>query len=162
MQKGKDGHLHPIHSRITETKERERYHQYQLETAAIVWSMNVFKPYLRHKAIPFILRTDCQCLLWLLTTDHDLAIKKWLFQLTEFDFAIEHLRGKDNPSDLMSRQPLPVPQGYFGEAPIENLYSDKHTNIMQYIIDAINNRAEKYHHQTDHQFPYRKNTQRHF
>ena len=80
--------------------------------------MNVFKPYLRHKAVPFILRTDCQCLLWLLTTDHDLAIKKWLFQLTEFDLSIEHLRGKDNPSDLLSRQPLLVPQGYFGEAPI--------------------------------------------
>ena len=57
MQKGADGHLHPISyaSRITDTKERERYHQYQLETAAIVWSMNVFKPYLRHKAVPFIL-----------------------------------------------------------------------------------------------------------
>ena len=65
LQKGKDGKLHPITyaSRKTTDKEKKKYSIYQLELAAIVWALEVFKPYLRHKAVPFVLKTDCQSLL---------------------------------------------------------------------------------------------------
>lgn len=144
LQKGTDGTIHPISyiSRMTETKERERYTTYQLEMAAIIWSIQVFKPYLRYKSIPFTLRTDCKSLCWLLTAEHDTQIKKWIFNLTEFDFKIEHLRGSDNPSDVLSRLPLPVPQGYFQEEPLEPLYSNDHTEMMKFIIGCLEVRAQ--------------------
>ena len=145
MQMGEDKKLHPLSyiSRMTEDKEKQRYTTYQLEMGAIVWALQVFKPYLRHKKIPFILRTDCQSLCWLMKTDHDSAVKKWIFELTEFDFTIEYLKGTDNPADVLSRLPLPVPQGYFNEQPLEPLYSEDHSKLMQYIIDVLNKRAEK-------------------
>ena len=144
MQKGKDNKLHPISyaSRMTEDRERQRYNTYQLEMSAIIWALQVFKPYLRHKAVPFILKTDCKSLLWLMTTDHDTNIKKWIFKLAEFDFRIEYLKGTDNPADLLSRAPLPVPQGYFDEEPLENLYSKDHSEIMKFIVGCINKRNE--------------------
>ena len=145
MQMGEDKKLHPLSyiSRMTEEKEKQRYTTYQLEMGAIVWALQVFKPYLRHKKIPFILRTDCQSLCWLMKTDHDSAVKKWIFELTEFDFTIEYLKGTENPADVLSRLPLPVPQGYFNEQPIEPLYSEDHSKLMQYIIDVLNMRADK-------------------
>ena len=144
MQKGKDNKLHPVSyaSRMTESKEKQRYNTYQLEMAAIIWALQVFKPYLRHKAVPFILKTDCKSLLWLMTTDHDTNIKKWIFTLAEFDFKIEYLKGTDNPADLLSRAPLPVPQGYFDEEPLENLYAKDHSEIMKFIVGCINKRNE--------------------
>ena len=150
LQKGKDNKLHPISyiSRMTEDKEKRRYTTYQLEMAAIVWSLQVFKPYLRYKKIPFILRTDCQSLCWLLNSDHDAQIKKWIFSLTEFDFTIEYLRGIDNPSDVLSRLPLPVPQEYFNEIPLENLYSEDHSKMMKFIIECLELRTQKKHKST--------------
>ena len=144
MQTGKDNKLHPISyvSRMTDEKEKLRYSTYQLEMSAIVWALSVFKPYLRHKNVPFTLRTDCQSLCWLLKTDHDTTVKKWILQLTEFDFQIEYIKGKDNPADLLSRSPLPVPQGYFQEQPMEPLYSEDHDNLMTWIIQILNKRAE--------------------
>ena len=136
MQNGKDNTLHPISyiSRMTDEKEKLRYTTYQLEMSAIVWALSVFKPYLRHKNVPFTLRTDCQSLCWLLKTDHDTTVKKWILQLTEFNFQIEYIKGKDNPADLLSRSPLPVPQGCFLEQPMEPLYSEDHDNLMSWII----------------------------
>ena len=63
--------------------------------------------------------------------------------MTEFDFTIEYLKGTENPADVLSRLPLPVPQGYFNEQPLEPLYSEDHSKLMQYIIDVLNKRAEK-------------------
>ena len=145
MQMGPDKKLHPLSyiSRMTEEKEKQRYTTYQLEMGAIVWALQVFKPYLRHKRIPFILRTDCQSLCWLMKTEHDSAVKKWIFELTEFDFTIEYLKGIENPADVLSRLPLQIPQGYFNEQPLEPLYCEDHSKLMQYIIQVINLRAEK-------------------
>ena len=141
LQKGDDGLLHPIFyaSRTTTDSESTKYSQYQLEMAAIVWSLGVFKPYLRHKAIPFTLQTDCSALLWLMKTESSLATK-WVWKLTEFDFTIHHLKGSLNPADIISREPLPVPPGYYDEQLVDPLYTTKHSKIMQLIIDTINAR----------------------
>ena len=141
LQRQDDGLLHPIFyaSRTTTDSERSRYSQYQLEMAAIVWSLGVFKPYLRHKAVPFTLQTDCKSLLWLMKTDSSLAAK-WVWQLTEFDFTIQHLKGTNNPADLLSREPNNVFDGHYGEDKLEPLFTEKHSTIMQLIVDTINKR----------------------
>ena len=145
LQKGKDNKLHPISyiSRMTDDKEKRRYTTYQLEMAAIIWSLQVFKPYLRYKQVPFVLRTDCQSLCWLLNSEHDAQIKKWILGITEFDFTIEYLRGVDNPSDVLSRLPLPVPEGYFREEPMDNLYCEDHGKMMKFIIECLELRVRK-------------------
>ena len=144
LQRQEDGLLHPIFyaSRTTTESENSRYSQYQLEMAAIVWSLGVFKPYLRHKAVPFTLQTDCKSLLWLMKTDSSLAAK-WVWQLTEFDFTIQHLKGTNNPADMSSRDPNNVFDGYYGEDKLEPLFTDKHSKIMQLIVDTINKRHEE-------------------
>jgi len=143
MQKKEDNKLHPIMyaSRVTEKHEKERYTTYQLEMAAIVWSMEVFKPYLRHKSIPFTLRTDCRSLCWLMKSEASYATK-WIWKISEFDFKVEYIKGSHNPADLPSRMPLDVQQGYFSEIPIEPLYCEKHNTLMQYIIDNVNSRIK--------------------
>ena len=56
---------------------------------------------------------------------------------------IEHLKGSLNPADLPSRQPNPVPPGYYGEQLVDPLYTTQHGKIMQLIIDTINKRQRK-------------------
>ena len=143
MQKADDGKLHPIaySSRMTDEKEQLRYSTYQLEMAAVVYALNVFKHYLRFKKIPFILRTDCQALCWLLKCEHDSTIRKWIIQLTEFDFTIEYVRGAENPADVLSRLPIPLPEGLIVEQSPEPLYSEDHGKLQQFIISCLNKRT---------------------
>jgi exodeoxyribonuclease III len=142
MQK-KGNQLHPVMyiSRATDEGEKKRYSTYQLEMAAIIWSLEVFKPYLRHKSIPFTLRTDCRSLCWLMKSESTYATK-WIWKIAEFDFKIEYIKGTNNPADILSRIPLEVPPGFFSEQPLEPLYCDKHNELMQYIIDSVNKRAD--------------------
>ena len=35
-------------------------------------------------------------------------ILKWALQMQSYDFTIKHIKGLDNPADILSRQPLPI------------------------------------------------------
>ncbi len=78
LQKQADGLEHPIAfiSRVTQPNEM-KYSTYELEAAALVWAIEVFKPYTRLQKT-FIVRTDCQSLLWLMKTEHNTRVQKWI------------------------------------------------------------------------------------
>ena len=44
---------------------------------------------------------------------------------------------------MLSRFPLKVPPGYFYEQPLEPLYANDHDNLMTWIIQTLNKRAEE-------------------
>ncbi|KAG7161096.1 hypothetical protein Hamer_G029165 [Homarus americanus] len=34
-------------------------------------------------------------------------IPRWILRLQQYDFKVQHIRGSDNPADILPRQPLP-------------------------------------------------------
>lgn len=107
MQQHKDGSLHPIlyYSRQT-SKEEQRYHSYELEAMAVVYSMKHFRPYLL--GFKFKVVTDCNALRTTMTK-RDLIprIGRWWLAISEFDFEVEYRPGtKMGHADALSRNPV--------------------------------------------------------
>lgn len=91
-------------SRLLSKPER-RYCVTRRELLAVVYFTRQFRPYLagRH----FILRTDHGSLAWLRNfKEPEGQLARWLERLQEFDFEIEHRRGrKHTNADALSRLP---------------------------------------------------------
>ncbi|KAG7157977.1 hypothetical protein Hamer_G014843 [Homarus americanus] len=34
-------------------------------------------------------------------------ILRWILRMQQYDFKVQHMKGSDNPADILSRQPLP-------------------------------------------------------
>lgn len=101
-----EGKLHPVfyYSRRT-TEAESKYHSYELETLAVVQTVQKFRVYLLDK--DFVVVTDCNALKtsW---TKRDLLprIARWWLQLQEFRFTIEYRKGKSMMHvDALSRNP---------------------------------------------------------
>lgn len=114
LQRNSDGVLQPVSffSRKTSTDER-KMHSYELETLAVVATLNRFRVYL--VGIPFKILTDCNALRSTLTK-RDLIprIARWWVQLQEYDFAIEYRPGvRMSHADALSRNPVDLPSSEY-------------------------------------------------
>ena len=107
-------------SRMLTVTER-KYHAYEREALALVWSLDIFRHYLRKK---FKVITDCRSLVYLKKNSTNSRIARWILQVQEFDFEVKHRAGRlSNDCDGMTRQPLPHTAPY-GEEPTEPLYNE--------------------------------------
>ena len=79
----------------------KKYAPFRLEYLAMVWGCKHFKPYLQGK--PFIIRTDHKPLLSF-NKQKGSVYDRYLLELAEFDFKVEHIPGTKMPADGLSRQ----------------------------------------------------------
>ncbi|CAK1589624.1 unnamed protein product [Parnassius mnemosyne] len=110
MQMGRDGLLRPVayYSRKTTTEE-QRLHSFELETLAVINSLNRFRVYLL--GIKFKIVTDCNVLRTTLTK-RDLIprIARWWVRFQEYDCNIEYRAGsRMTHVDALSRSPVNEP-----------------------------------------------------
>ncbi|XP_057380292.1 uncharacterized protein LOC130702681 [Daphnia carinata] len=85
-----------------------RYHANELECLAVMWALKKLRTYGygRH----FFVKTDSSAVKWMMGKK-DLKGKfvRWVLELQEFNFTIEHLKGTDNiVADTLSRNPVEV------------------------------------------------------
>ena len=106
LQKQDDGKLHPIayFSKRT-TSAESRYHSFELETLAIIYSLRKFRIYL--EGIPFHIVTDCNSLAMTLNKKSiNARIARWALELENYHYTIQHRNGKlMSHVDALSRIP---------------------------------------------------------
>lgn len=107
LQRNSTGTFQPISyfSRKTTADER-KFHSYELETLAVIASLNRFRVYLI--GMPFKILTDCNALRSTLTK-RDLIprIARWWVQMQEYDLTIEYRPGpRMSHVDALSRNPV--------------------------------------------------------
>lgn len=105
VQKQSDGKFHPIcyFSRRT-TSAESKYHSFELEALAIVYSLERFRVYLQ--GIPFKIVTDCNSLKQTLERKEiSPRILRWSLILRNYNYTLEH-RNSDSMrhADALSRQ----------------------------------------------------------
>jgi len=106
LQKDERASMHPVAyaSRQT-TAEESRYHSTELETLAVVWSLQKFRTYLIGKKFKVI--TDCAAVRWTFCKKNIVPrIGRWWLQIMDYDFEVEHRAGdKMDHVDALSRNP---------------------------------------------------------
>lgn len=106
LQKQNDGKLHPVsyYSRRT-TDAEEKYHSFELETLAIIYSLRRFRVYL--EGIPFLIVTDCNSLTQTLSKKSlNPRIARWALELENYQYKITHRMGTSmGHVDALSRNP---------------------------------------------------------
>ena len=117
------------------TATEKKYHAYEKEALALVWSLDIFRHYLCKK---FKVVTDCRSLTYLVKNLANTRIARWILRLQEFDFVIQHRAGRlSSDCDGLTRQPLESVAPY-GEEPIEPIYEDvPHSSVFVNTVDEI-------------------------
>jgi transposase InsO family protein len=84
----------------------QKWHIRELEALAIVWACEQLRPYLYGRK--FIIQTDHDSLRWFLNVKHTSGrLARWALKLSEYEFTIEHRKGKLNDNaDALSRPPI--------------------------------------------------------
>ena len=104
LQRQTDLNFHPVFYFSKRTTEAEsKYHSFELETLAIIYSLRRFKIYVQ--GIKFKIVTDCNSLkLCLDKRDINSRISRWELELEHYDKIVEH-RGGDRMkhADALSR-----------------------------------------------------------
>ncbi|KAG6464992.1 hypothetical protein O3G_MSEX014865 [Manduca sexta] len=139
MQKGVDGLLRPIayYSRKT-TVDEQKFHSFELETLAVVASLNRFRVYLL--GLKFKIVTDCNALRTTLTK-RDLIprISRWWVQFQEYDFEIEYRPGSRMAHvDALSRSPVSEPT----DGDIDRIIDVLHVDVRDWIATVQSNDSE--------------------
>ena len=105
------------------TDIEKKYHQYEREALAFVWSIELFRQYLYGRK--FLARTDNEALKYIKTRTTNARTARWIMRLQEFTFDIQHRAGKHNANaDGPSRNPLPSTNPY-NEPQTEPLYDTR-------------------------------------
>lgn len=107
LQEQADNKLHPVAyiSKQT-TPEESRYHSTELETLAVVWTLQKLRVYL--VGIKFVVVTDCNAVRSTFSKKDIIPrIGRWWLRLSEFQFDIIHRSGnKMQHVDSLSRNPV--------------------------------------------------------
>lgn len=106
LQRQDDGKFHPtayFSKRATEAESR--YHSFELETLAIIYSLRKFRVYL--EGIPFKIITDCNSLaLTLGRQGNNARIARWALELENYNYSVQHRSGSlMGHVDALSRCP---------------------------------------------------------
>ena len=112
-----DGIHHPVAYESRKLSAAEQaYPAHVLELLAVVHALRVFRHYLLGSGAPrppgvlsdFVLRTDNQAVTWLRTKrDINRFLARWLDEIEEFRFDVEHVPGRLNPADPLTRSGHP-------------------------------------------------------
>ncbi|GFY04961.1 retrovirus-related Pol polyprotein from transposon 17.6 [Trichonephila clavipes] len=107
LQEAEDGKLHPVYymSKKTNTAE-EKYDSYELKVLAIINSLKKFRVYLLGQHFKIV--TDCSAFQKTMQKkDLITRIARWVLELEEFDYEIEHRAGsRMKHVDALSRYPV--------------------------------------------------------
>jgi hypothetical protein len=83
-------------------KAQKNYSTTDQELLAVISAMDHFRYFLLGNN--FILKTDHMALLYLLRTrNFKSRLMRWALRLQEYDFTVEHIKGTDNFTDILSR-----------------------------------------------------------
>lgn len=106
LQRQDDGKMHPTAYFSKSTSSAESVlHSYELETLAIVYSLQRFETYL---GIPFTIVTDCEALVQTMNMQKTSPkIARWSLYMQKYDFKIKHRSGTlMGHVDTLSRYPI--------------------------------------------------------
>lgn len=97
-----DGHPIAYASRTLGSTE-QKYNTTEKELLGILWAITQFRPYVYGRK--FLLRTDHKALIWLAKLkEPNQRLTRWKLRLQDYDYTIEHVKGKDNHvADALSR-----------------------------------------------------------
>ncbi|KAM7281316.1 uncharacterized protein ISCGN_006398 [Ixodes scapularis] len=90
------------------TPTEARYSQIERELLAVVWGTEHFHLYLYGNN--FLIRTDHKPLVSILTNPRacpSARIERLMLRIQQYNFRVEHTCGINNPSDYLSRHPMP-------------------------------------------------------
>ena len=109
-QRQEDGSYRPIYYASRKlSKVEQRYSQFEREALAVRWACEKFYMYLYLYGTKFEIRTDHKPLVVVLgakSKPPSARIERWLLYLQQFQYELTHIRGKDNPADVLSRLPI--------------------------------------------------------
>lgn len=145
MQRKSDDKLHPVFYFSKRTTDVEtRYHSFELETLAIIYSLQRFRIYLQ--GIQFKIVTDCSALTMALSKrDLSPRIARWALELQNYDYTLEHRSGKRMQHvDALSRNThiLTIDSNSFEESLI--ICQNKDKNIIR-IREKLQNVEDKHY-----------------
>lgn len=146
--------LHPVayFSRQT-TAEEQRFHSYELETLAVVASLNRFRVYLL--GIEFTIVTDCNALRTTLTK-RDLVprIARWWLLVQEYSFSVEYKPGVQIAhADALSRNSISESNEHLSVLQIGEVHwlqsvqmSDPRLSHIKAVLDSKSQEAKDIRH----------------
>lgn len=139
LQRGTDDLLRPVayYSRKT-TVDEQKFHSFELETLAVVASLNRFRVYLL--GLRFKIVTDCNALRTTLTK-RDLIprISRWWIQFQEYDCEIEYRPGSRMAHvDALSRAPV----SDVSDVDTEHVFDVLHVDVRDWVATVQGDDSE--------------------
>lgn len=129
-----DGQFHPIMFFSKRTTDAEsKYHSFELETAALIYSLKRFRVYLH--GIKFTVVTDCNALKQTLAKQElNAKIARWALELHCYDYVIEHRNARQMQHvDALSRNlnVMVLEEGCFEQTLAFHQMKDKYTRDIK-------------------------------
>uniref|UniRef100_A0A3B3IAC9 ribonuclease H n=1 Tax=Oryzias latipes TaxID=8090 RepID=A0A3B3IAC9_ORYLA len=136
LQTQQDGQNKPVaYASRSLTPTERRYSQIEREALGCVWSVEHFRTYLWGGK--FTLQTDHKPLIYMFNPDKATLtpprIQRLGLRLQPYDYKIEHIVGKSNVADLLSR--LPLPETEYNE--YVETYVDKVLSLTMHGVQAM-------------------------
>ena len=129
LQKQGDNSLKPVaYASRSLTATERRYSQVEREALACVWAVEYFRNYLG--GVNFQILTDHRPLIYMfnpkVSTIVPPRIERLLWKLQAYDYTIEHIPGKENIADSLSRMP------------VQTIHDERHDSFVDdYILNII-------------------------